>query len=70
VSEQRTYGGLADARGYVDLGDQRFHVSFLQRVDIGLVSSISGLTEEQLREWARGAALPLNLWPEPERRRT
>jgi hypothetical protein len=55
------YGGLTDSRGYLVLGTRKVHVDALRDVDVNTLSAILGLSVEQLRAWARGPGVGLNL---------
>lgn len=59
---RRSYAGLADEDGYVQLGGMRIHVEALRNLPIETTARVTGLSADELRAWAAGPALPLGLW--------
>lgn len=55
------YGGLTDARGYLQLGSRRVHVDALRDCSVEDISKATGVSVEDLRAWARGPGFTLGL---------
>lgn len=59
--QQRTYAGLADAQGYVRIGDHMVHVEMMRGVDVRYIAHFTGVPVDELRLRAIGVWAPLGL---------
>lgn len=56
-----TYAGLADERGYVQVGLHMVHVEAMRFLPVRVIADMTGVGEDALRDAATGLWAPLGL---------